>query len=44
LVLLEGTDAFEGWTFIAHYLERGYGSADVNGVIYRGRPPRMELP
>lgn len=44
MVFLEGTDAYEGWTFVAHYLDTGYGSADVNGVIYRGRPPRMERP
>ena len=38
-VMLVGTGAYEGWTFIAHILD-----ADVNGVIYRGRPPRMQPP
>ena len=43
LVHLEGTGAYEGWAFVAHYLDTGYGSADVNGVIFEGSPPPMRL-
>jgi hypothetical protein len=36
---LEGTGAYEGWTFILHNPNRKDRSAEVSGVVYEGPPP-----
>jgi hypothetical protein len=37
----DGSGDYEGWAFVATYLEKGDGHPEVNGVIYRGDPPRQ---
>jgi hypothetical protein len=45
LVTTEGTDAYEGWSFVAVFLDPLNGEpASVSGVIYEGSAPRMEWP
>ena len=45
LLLMEGTDAYEGWSFVAHVLESGTGEpVTFSGLIYEGPLPPWELP
>jgi hypothetical protein len=45
LVTAKGTGAYEGWTYMAYYLDPFTGGpATVDGVIYRGDPPPMPWP
>ena len=37
--VLEGTGAYEGWTFVAHIVTDLSNPAMVNGLIYEGPPP-----
>lgn len=40
LMTLQGTGAYQGWTFIVHWLDPGDGSAaTASGLIYQGPPP-----
>jgi hypothetical protein len=37
--VLEGTGAYEGWTFVAHIVTDLSNPATVNGLIHEGPPP-----
>lgn len=38
LVTVEGSGAYEGWTFVAHWQDR-FGTSTFSGLIYPGPPP-----
>ena len=45
LILLEGTDAYEGWSFVAHWLDPFTGAPlTFSGLIYEGPLPPWEPP
>lgn len=38
----EGTGAYEGWSFLAHWQDSGSGEAEFSGLIYEGHRPPWE--
>ena len=39
MVALDGTGAYEGWSFLAHWQDGGTGMAEFSGMIYPGPLP-----
>ncbi|MGD8487050.1 MAG: hypothetical protein PVG27_12135 [Chloroflexota bacterium] len=44
LRVLEGTGAYEGWTYVSWPISHGTERQEVEGMIYKGPPPQLVLP
>ena len=42
LLLLEGTGAYEGWSFVANWKDSMAGTSQFSGLIYPGPVPPWE--